>query len=519
MRATIFVTLIKFILNDYIFQDAGIVLQLKPVKNVMSHYEIPVDYLIIYQHPKFLLLNSTYIGECGFTQKKAKKYFADYERQINDKWRSILSGAEEDVLKVSSRAKRGVISNIVGSALGSLLAMFSMSHFFQSTAQHYNDSVHENTITLNKHTQIFKSILAQEENHQKFAKSVICDLYREVNYFTLDNYLQHRAGLIENSIILGSENKLPKDSKIIQDLFQICLDTQAMRTDHQANLVRKICHSWSINQKQAVFKGASDDKNGNVQIKFQISVPILDLENYIHIAYDVKNIGFFLNEQKFQFKIPNEIFRIGSANALFNLNCLNSICRHWDPEVNHCLTEILLNGTTTTCHSTPLKQFCTVTPYRNSYLVSFMGTYRENRATKLVGHAGNHIVKAGQIYCYDNSFLELLPRASSNFSNLVPFSFHRTSILEIRYEKNSSAQTNISKQIDELKNLSLDSSNSTLLYIILSFTIFLTVGFASLAIKIFVLPQNTNVILPRPKPENLDFVRPTLRSRPKSTLF
>ena len=181
----------------------------------------------------------------------------------------------------------------------------------------------------------------------------------------------------------------------------------------------------------------------------------------------------------------------------------------------------MINATTTSCHSIKLKQFCTVTPYRNSYLVSFKGTYRENRATKLVGHAGNHIVKAGQIYCYDNSFLELLPRTSSNFTDMVHFSIHRTSILEIRHENNTSAQTQILEQIDELNDLknNLVSSNSTLLYIILSFNIFLTVGFASLAIKIFVLTENTNVILPQPKFENLEFNRPTLRERPKSTLF
>ena len=521
MKVMIYVTLIKFLLADFIYQDAGIVLQMKPVKNVMSHYEIPVDYLIIYQHPKTLLLNSSYIGECGFTQKKAKKHFADYERRIDDKWRTILQGADEDVLKVNSRVKRGVVSNLVGSALGSLLAMFSMSHYFQTSSKHYTDSVHRNTVTLNKHTQIFKSLLAEEENHQKLAKSVICDLYREVNYFTLDNYLQHRVGLIENSIILGSENKLPKNTKITRDLFQICLDTQAMRTDHKEKLVRKICHSWSVNQNQAVFKGALNDINGNIQIKFQISVPILDLDHNIHLAYDVKNIGFFHGEQKFQFQTPNEIYRIGNEQALFNLECLNSICRHWDPEINNCLTEIMLNGTTHTCHSIPLKQFCTVTPYRNTYLVSFKGTYRENRATKLVGHAGNHIVKAGQIYCYDNSFLELLPRASSNFSNLVPFSIHRTSILDIRQEKKLSAQTKISEQITELNDLktNLVLGNSTLLYVNLSFTFLLTVGFAAIAIKIFVLPQNTNVIIPRPKPEILNFDRPTLRNRPKSTLF
>ena len=294
-----------------------------------------------------------------------------------------------------------------------------------------------------------------------------------------------------------------------------------MRTDHNEKLVRKICHTWSMNQNQATFQGVTNDKSGNIQIKFLISVPILDLDNYIHMAYDVKNIGFFHREQKLKFQTPNEVFRIGSQKSLFNLVCINSICRHWEPEVNNCLTEIMLNGTTSSCHATPLKQFCTVTPYRHNYLVSFKGTYRQNRATKLVGHAGNHIVKAGQIYCYDNSFLELLPRASSNFSNLVQFSIHRTSIKEIRYEKNSSQETVISKQINELNDLksNLVSGSSILLYVILSFNIFLTVGFATLAIKIFVLPQNTNVIIPRPKPEILEFNRPTLRSRPKSTLF
>ena len=516
-----FVTLIVSISADYVFQDAGIVLERKPTEKVMSHYEIPLNYIIIYRHPKILLLNEKNINECGLTPKKANKYFADYESKIENQWNNILKGAEENVTKVSRRAKRGIISSLIGSTLGSLLAMFSVTHYFQPGFYHYNDSIHQNTIKLDKHTQMFKTIIAEEEMHQKRAQSVICDLYREVNFFALNNYLQSRAKLIEQDILIGATDRLPLSPKTVRDIFNICLDTQEMRTDHNAQIVREICHSWSIHQTRAIFKGATDDKDGNIQLKFEIYVPVLDLDNPIRISYDVKNIGFFKNEQKFKFVVPNEVFRLGQANELYDLRCVNSICRHWDPIVDACLTEIRLNETVKSCNAVKMEQPCTVTPFRQGYLVSFKGTYRENRATKLVAHAGNHLVKAGQIYCYDNTFLELLPRAPLNYSRIVTFSVHRISLDEIRFIGNSSAQTKIEKQVSEINDLGINlvSNSSTFMYVLLSFNILLTAGFAILAIKIFVLTDKTNVIVSRPKPEALEFNRPTLKKRPKSTLF
>ena len=98
--------------------------------------------------------------------------------------------------------------------------------------------------------------------------------------------MSERADIIEKVIVTSASNKIPKDAKILNDLFQMCIDAQLMRSSfdsvHEKSLIKKLCRIWSVNKSDAIFKGAIRDSADNIQIKLvyiqsKISIPILSL--------------------------------------------------------------------------------------------------------------------------------------------------------------------------------------------------------------------------------------------------
>ena len=214
MKFTIFVIWTQLICSsDLVFRDAGISLKKKPLTKLVTHFEMPVNYLIIYRNPHAIMRSTKEIRGCQLSETKQKKLFEIYENNIRSTWSSMLDGSSQNIRQGKKRSKRGVMSGIISTSQAAIISMFAMSHFHQSSVAHYSGMIHKNSEVLTEHTKLFKAILAEDKIHRDHVNQVLCDMLNTINFFAVENYLNSRAKIIKNSIITGVSNKLPKKSK------------------------------------------------------------------------------------------------------------------------------------------------------------------------------------------------------------------------------------------------------------------------------------------------------------------
>ena len=503
--------------DDYFFKNPGIVLEEIPLSEVISMYEIKINYLLIFEHPKKETENIKELTKCAISSSNTAGVIKRYEESIDEKWRILLKSSNVNVTNYTSRGKRSVVGGLA-IGLGSVLAMYSMSHFHQSTSKHIEDTVHANTEKLDRHIKLFKSIMLKTNEHMLKVDALICDLYYGQNYNSLGLHLSARAELIEKVILKSSSNQIPKDAKILNDLFNICIDAQFMRSSIDSAqykpLVRKLCRTWVVNKNDAIFKGVVRDLNDNIQIKLEIEIPILDLLTPIYKKYKITNLGFYSGQSKLMFNSPNFVYKFWENNKLYSANGNNLILRRQNFEISNCISEMFNNGSTSSCQTTPIQSICSVKPFKNSFLTSFNGTYREHRATKLITYTGSLILNSGEIFCYDGTYIEMVHRNNEN--NYTDFYEWHASLTNLT----KFSEWNLTVNSKQSQNL-IESSDEILLhdylvYLSLGLNFLLMVAFAVLAIKIFGFTDKPNVIPAPPKPEVLEFPRADLKPRPKS---
>ena len=506
--------------DDFYFKNPGIIFEEQPLEEVISLYDIKIDYLLIFEHPGKETDHIKELSKCAISNGNTEEILKRYRASINEKWRIILKASDTNVTEVSTRGTRSVIGGLA-IGLGSVLAMYSMTHYHQSVNKHIEDTIHENTERLDRHIHLFKSVMLRNTEHMLKVDALICDLYYGQKQLSMGRHLNERAELIERVIVKSSSNEIPKDAKILNDLFNICIDAQKLRSSlnsvHDKSLVKKLCHIWSVHKNEAIFKGAVRDLADNIQIKFEINVPILDLMYPLTSKYKITNLGFYTKTEKLKFELSDFAFKFLNRDQFYFSDKLQLNLRHQDYTISDCVTEIFSNGTTQTCIAKNIQSTCIVMPFKNSFLTSFNGTYREHKATKLITYTGSLIVNSGEIFCSDGTYLEMVHRNNNlTYTNLYEWNATLNNLTEFSVWNDSKIPDEIQ---DALENLSSSSKFVNLVYLALVLNFLLIVAFAILAIKIFGFTDKSDVIIAQPKPEVLDFPRAELKPRPKSEFF
>ena len=506
--------------DDYFFKKPGVVLEEQPLTEVISMYEIKIDYLLVYEHPNKETNSIKELTKCAISSSNTAGIIKRYKQSIDEKWNILLQSSDMNITQVEPRGKRSVLGGLA-IGLGSVLAMYSMTHYHQSVSKHVEDTVHSNTEKLDRHINLFKSVMLKNTEHMLKVDRLICELYYGQNYNSLGLYLSARAEIIEKVIVTSASDKIPKDATILNDLFRMCIDTQQLRGSldsvYEKALIRKLCRTWSVHKSDAVFKGAIKDLDGNIQIKLEISIPVLDIMSPLTNKYKITNLGFYANNKKLRFDLPDSVFRINGSDTLYFISEDNSVGRRQSFMQEKCVTEMFKNGTTDSCETEEIPATCIVKPFKNSFLVCFNGTYREHKATKLVTYTGSRMVQSGEIFCSDGSYIEMIHRNKHfNYTNFYEWHANITNVFEISGFNNSKIFTNFSEVVQEV---SFPNIHNFLVYISLGLNFLLFVAFIFIMIKIFRLNQSQNVIVARSKPQDLDFPRAELKTRPKSEYF
>ena len=503
--------------DDFFFKNPGIAFEERPLEEIAYLYEIKVDYLLIFEHPQKETEHIKELTKCAISNTNTAEIVRRYRESINEKWRILLRTSDTNVTEVTTRGTRSIIGGLA-IGLGSVLAMYSMNHYHQSASKHIEDTIHENTERLDRHIHLFKSVMLKNTEQMLKVDALICDLYYGQKQLSLGRHLTERAELIEKVIVTSSSNKIPKDAKILNDLFAMCIDAQHMRSSltstHDKSLVKKLCRTWSVNKSDAIFKGAVRDLADNIQVKFEIEVPILDLISPITNKYKVTNLGFYTQTGKIQFSLTNIVYKFQNNNQFYSSSKNSLYLQYQDFSLSDCVSEIFNNGTTKSCDARKIPSTCIVKPFKNSFLASFNGTYREHKATKLITHTGSLIVQSGEIFCSDGTYLEMIHRNNKlNYTNLYQWDAKLENLTEfsdwnttMTFEENQNALT----------TTSVSSFHIYLVYLCLALNLLMIVAFAILAIKIFGFTDKPNVITAQSKPEVLDFPRAELKPRPKS---
>ena len=503
--------------EDYFFKNPGVVLEETPLAEVISTYEIKINYLLIFEHPVKETENIRELTKCAISNTNTAGVIKRYKESIDEKWKNILQSSDFNVTNYNSRGKRSMIGGLA-IGLGSVLAMYSMSHYHQSVSQHTEDIIHANSEKLDRHIKLFKSVMLKSNEHRLKVDALICNLYYGQNYNSIGLHLSERAQLIERIIVKSSSNKIPKNAKILNDLFNICIDAQFLRSSIDSaqfkNLVRKLCRTWAVNKSDAIFKGAIRDSIDNIQVKMEISVPILDLLSPIQKKFKITNLGFYSETEKLLFVLPREVYKFKGSNKFYMSSDDDLLLRRQNFQVSTCISEMFINGTTSSCQSSPIPSNCIVKPFKDSFLTSFNGTYREHRATKLITYTGSLILNSGEIFCSDGSYIEMVHRNSKlNYTDFYEWHATLTNLSEFSNWNQTVEKTKINDLGDESKFYKF---HNYLVYLSLGLNFLLIVAFAILAIKIFGFTDKPNVITARPKPEVLEFPRANLKPRPKS---
>ena len=140
--------------EDFYFKNPGIIFEEVPVAEIISMYEIKVDYLLIFEHPKKETEHIKELTKCAISSSNTAGVIKRYQESIDEKWRIILKSSETNITHVSSRGKRSILGGLA-IGLGSVLAMYSMNHYQQTTSKHINDILHTNTEKLDRHIHLF----------------------------------------------------------------------------------------------------------------------------------------------------------------------------------------------------------------------------------------------------------------------------------------------------------------------------------------------------------------------------
>ena len=124
--------------SDLIFRDTGISRKKSPLTKLVTHFDMPVNYLIIYRYPHEIKRSTKEIRGCKLSENKQKKLLEIYEKNIRSTWSSMLDGTSQNIRQCKKRSKRGVMSGIISTSLGAIISMFAMSNFHQSYIAYYS---------------------------------------------------------------------------------------------------------------------------------------------------------------------------------------------------------------------------------------------------------------------------------------------------------------------------------------------------------------------------------------------
>ena len=358
----------------------------------------------------------------------------------------------------------------------------------------------------------------KNNEHLLKVDALICDLYYGQHYNALGLHLSDRAEIIEKIIIKSSSNRIPKDAKILNDIFNMCVDAQNMRSSLDStqlkSFVRKLCRTWAVNKSDAIFKGAIKDLSGNIQVKLEINVPILDLIAPILKKYKVTNLGFYAKNEKLELILPKIIYKL-KDNDNFHFSQNNDlILKNQNLQLSTCVSEIFRNGTTSSCQVNRIPSTCIVKPFKNSFLTCFNGTYREHRATKLIKHTGSLMVHSGEIFCSDGTYIEMIHRNNKpNYTDL--YEWHAT-LYNLTYFRDWNTSDSMGQSTNTFDSPKNNTIYECLVWLSLVLNFLMIGAFTVLVIKIFGFTNKPDVIEARPKTEVLNFPQPDLKPRPKS---